>query len=130
VDLNNSIQTQNRGDLLILRGAVTESLPNTMFRVRVEEGPAELIGKIILCTLNGNMRRFRIKVLPGDPVQAEMSLYDLGKARITRRLREGDASFAEATGGTAQAAVAAAREAEAPVEEAAPVEAVSEKQEE
>lgn len=77
---------------------MTESLPNTMFRVRVEEGPAELIGKIILCTLNGNMRRFRIKVLPGDPVQAEMSLYDLGKARITRRLREGDMTFAEATG--------------------------------
>lgn len=90
VDLNNGNQTQNRGDIFVLRGAVTESLPNTMFRVRVEEGPAELIGKIILCTLNGNMRRFRIKVLPGDPVQAEMSLYDLGKARITRRLREGD----------------------------------------
>lgn len=61
-----------------------------MFRVKVEEGPAELIGKTILCTLNGNMRRFRIRVLPGDPVLAEMSLYDLGKARITRRLREED----------------------------------------
>lgn len=69
-----------------------------MFRVRVEEGQAELIGKIVLCTLNGNMRRFRIKVLPGDPVQAEMSLYDLGKARITRRLREGDANFPDASG--------------------------------
>jgi translation initiation factor IF-1 len=83
-----------------------------MFRVRVEEGPAELIGKIILCTLNGNMRRFRIKVLPGDPVQAEMSLYDLGKARITRRLREGDMTFAEATG----SAPAAPTEASTPEE--------------
>lgn len=61
-----------------------------MFRVKVEEGPEELVGKTVLCTLNGNMRRFHIRVLPGDPVQAEMSLYDLGKARITRRLRDDD----------------------------------------
>lgn len=73
-----------------IKGSVTESLPNTMFRVLVEEGPEELIGRTVLCTLNGNMRRFRIKVLPGDSVIAEMTIYDATKARITRRLRETD----------------------------------------
>lgn len=81
--------TDQRSDIIIFQGDVTEALPNTMFRVVVQEGPAELIGKTVLCTLNGKMRRYRIRVLPGDPVIAEMSLYDLGKARITRRLREG-----------------------------------------
>ncbi len=74
-----------------IKGTVSESLPNTMFRVAIEEGPAELLGKSVLCTLNGNMRRFRIRVLPGDSVIAEMSVYDATKARITRRLRETDA---------------------------------------
>lgn len=79
-----------RADMFLIKGTVTESLPNTMFRVVVEEGPAELLGKTVLCTLNGNMRRFRIRVLPGDSVTAEMTVYDVAKARITRRLREAD----------------------------------------
>lgn len=61
-----------------------------MFRVEIEEGPEEVLGKSVLCTLNGNMRRFRIRVLPGDSVLADMSVYDASKARITRRLRETD----------------------------------------
>lgn len=78
-----------------IKGTVTESLPNTMFRVAIEEGPAELLGKSVLCTLNGNMRRFRIRVLPGDNVIAEVSRYDVTKARITRRLRENDTPMPE-----------------------------------
>ena len=77
-----------RNDILIFTGEVTEALPNTMFRVNVLEGPEELIGKSVLCTLNGKMRRFRIRVLPGDKVTAELSIYDLSRGRITRRLRE------------------------------------------
>lgn len=61
-----------------------------MFRVQVAEGPAEMIGRVILCTLTGNMRRFRIRVLPGDTVLADVSIYDASKGRITRRLREAD----------------------------------------
>lgn len=61
-----------------------------MFRVQVTEGPAEMIGRLILCTLTGNMRRFSIRVLPGDMVLADVSIYDAAKGRITRRLREGD----------------------------------------
>lgn len=83
-----------RDDMFVIKGTVTESLPNTMFRVIVEEGPDELLGKTVLCTLNGNMRRFRIRVLPGDSVNAEMTVYDVAKARITRRLREADQNVA------------------------------------
>lgn len=61
-----------------------------MFRVQVTEGPAEMIDRVLLCTLTGNMRRFSIRVLPGDAVLADVSIYDTGRARITRRLREGD----------------------------------------
>lgn len=71
-----------------ITGEVLEALPNTMFRVEVLEGPTEMIGKKVLCTLNGKMRRYRIRVLPGDSITAEMSLYDLGRGRITRRLRD------------------------------------------
>lgn len=86
-----------RDDMFVIKGTVTESLPNTMYRVTVEEGPAELLGKSVLCTLNGNMRRFRIRVLPGDNVMAEMTVYDVSKARITRRLREADQVVVETT---------------------------------
>lgn len=87
-----AISSQQRKDILILTGEVTESLPNTMFRVTVLEGPEEIIGKSVLCTLNGKMRRFRIRVLPGDKVTAELSVYDLNRGRITRRLRDHELS--------------------------------------
>lgn len=89
---NNGKQTT---DTITFAGEVTEALPNTMFRVEIQEGPPELIGKTVLCTLTGKMRRYRIRVLPGDPVTAEMSLYDLGRARITRRLRDSQAPNAD-----------------------------------
>lgn len=79
-----------RQDLFEIKGVVTESLPNRMFRVEVQEGPEQIIGNSVLCTLNGNMRRFHIRVLPGDMVLAELTVYDLHRARITRRLRESD----------------------------------------
>jgi len=80
--------SSQRTDTLQVMGEVTESLPNAMFRVNIAEGPEELVGKTVLCTLNGKMRRFRIRVLPGDKVTAELSIYDLNRGRITRRLRE------------------------------------------
>lgn len=81
---------QKRDDVFEVKGSVTESLPNTMFRVQVTEGPDEMIGRVLLCTLNGNMRRFSIRVLPGDNVLADVSIYDASRGRITRRLRETD----------------------------------------
>lgn len=69
-----------------VEGVVTESLPNTMFRVKLDEdAPEDLAEKIILCTLSGKMRMYRIKVMPGDKVKCEVSPYDLARGRIVFR---------------------------------------------
>jgi translation initiation factor IF-1 len=60
-------------------GVVTEALPNTLFRVRLEKGG------LALCHLSGKMRRFRIKVMPGDKVKVEFTPYDKKRGRIVYR---------------------------------------------
>lgn len=62
-------------------GTVRESLPNTLFRVELEDG------SIVLCHLSGKMRMHFIKILPGDKVKIEMTPYDQAKGRITYRYR-------------------------------------------
>lgn len=63
-------------------GVVTESLPNTTFRVVLDEGGE------ILAHLSGKMRMYRISIMPGDRVKVEMTPYDQGKGRITYRIKE------------------------------------------
>jgi len=60
-------------------GIVVETLPNTMFRVELENG------HVVTAHISGKMRLHYIKLLPGDKVKLEMSPYDLSKARITFR---------------------------------------------
>lgn len=73
-------------DTFEVQGVVIESLPNTMFRVQVDEAAAqEVANKVILCTLSGKMRMYRIKVMPGDAVKCEVSRYDNERGRITFR---------------------------------------------
>lgn len=62
-------------------GFVTEALPNTLFRVKLEDG------RIILCHLSGKMRIHYIRILPGDKVKVEMSPYDQTKGRIVYRYK-------------------------------------------
>ena len=62
-------------------GVVTEALPNTLFRVELENGD------IVLCHLSGKMRMHFIKILPGDRVKLEMTPYDKAKGRITYRYK-------------------------------------------
>ena len=64
-----------------LDGSVVEVLPNTMFRVKLDnfENP-------ILATISGRIRQNNVKVLLGDKVTMEMSPYDLARGRIVRRL--------------------------------------------
>jgi len=62
-----------------VEGVVTEALPNAMFRVKLEDG------RVLLCHLAGKMRMYRIKVMPGDKVQVEMTPYDETKGRIIYR---------------------------------------------
>jgi len=64
-----------------LDAVVVDALPNAMFRVRLpDEQKTE-----VLAYLSGKMRKFRIRILPGDTVTVEMSPYDLTKGRITYR---------------------------------------------
>ena len=62
-------------------GQVIEALPNTLFRVKMDDQ------KVILCHLSGKMRIHYIKILPGDMVKVEMTPYDLTKGRITYRTK-------------------------------------------
>ena len=62
-------------------GTVTESLPNTMFRVELENGHS------VLTYLSGKMRKHYIRIYLGDKVKVEMSSYDLERGRITYRMR-------------------------------------------
>ncbi len=60
-------------------GSIIEALSNAMFRVELENG------HIVTAHISGKMRKFYIKLLPGDKVKLEMSPYDLSIARITYR---------------------------------------------
>ena len=62
-----------------LEAEVTEALPDAMFRVRLQNGQE------IIAYVSGKMRKFFIKILPGDRVKIEMSPYDMTKGRITYR---------------------------------------------
>lgn len=67
-------------------GTVVESLPNAMFRVKLDLNAGEE-DHLVLATLSGKMRKFRIKIITGDRVKVEMSPYDLTRGRITYRLK-------------------------------------------
>ena len=69
----------SKTDVIEIEGTVVEKLPNTMFRVELENGHQ------ITAHISGKMRLHYIKILPGDKVQIEMSPYDLTKGRITFR---------------------------------------------
>jgi translation initiation factor IF-1 len=68
-------------DAIKLMGTVKELLPNTMFRVELENG------HVVLAHISGKMRMHFIRILPGDRVMLEMSPYDLSKGRITYRIK-------------------------------------------
>jgi translation initiation factor IF-1 len=72
-------------DVIELIGIVEESFPNATFKVRVLSPQAK--DHFLLCTLAGRMRKFRVRILPGDRVRLEVTPYDLEKGRITYRFR-------------------------------------------
>ena len=77
-------------DVIEVAGKVVEVLPNTLFRIEIEESRElpELVGRVILCHISGKMRMHYIRLLEGDRVRVEMSpKYDLDKGRITFRLK-------------------------------------------
>lgn len=64
-----------------VEGKIVETLPNAMFRVKLENG------QVILAHISGKMRMHFIKILPGDKVTVELSPYDLTRGRITYRFK-------------------------------------------
>ncbi|MEK7070442.1 MAG: translation initiation factor IF-1 [Patescibacteria group bacterium] len=70
-----------KDNVVVLEGEVVENLPNTLFRVKVDNSE-----KIVLCYLSGKMRKNYIKILPGDRVRFEVTQYDLDRGRITYRI--------------------------------------------
>jgi translation initiation factor IF-1 len=66
-------------DQISMDGVIQEVLPNTMFRVKLENGP------VILGHISGKMRQNKIQILAGDRVRIEMSPYDLSRCRIVYR---------------------------------------------
>ncbi len=70
-----------KDDVIEMEGVVTETLPNTMFRVKLENG------HIVTAHISGRMRKHYIRILTGDRVKVEMTPYDLTKARITFRMK-------------------------------------------
>jgi translation initiation factor IF-1 len=68
-------------DVIEVEGTITEALPNTQFRVDLENGHE------VLAHISGKMRMHYIRILPGDRVKVELSPYDLSRGRITYRFR-------------------------------------------
>ncbi len=68
-----------KSDIIEMSGVVEDTLPNTMFRVELENGHK------ILATISGRMRKNYIRILTGDKVKVELSPYDLTRGRITFR---------------------------------------------
>ena len=69
----------SKEDVIEIEGIVVEKLPNAMFKVELENGHQ------VLAHISGKLRKNFIRILPGDKVTMEMSLYDLTKGRITWR---------------------------------------------
>lgn len=69
----------SKADVIELEGTVIEVMPNTIFKVKLENDHE------ILAHISGKMRQFNIRILEGDAVTVEMTPYDLSKGRITYR---------------------------------------------
>ncbi|MAR92809.1 MAG: translation initiation factor IF-1 [Pseudomonadota bacterium] len=71
----------SKEDSIEMEGTITETLPNTMFRVELDNG------HIVTAHISGKMRKNYIRILTGDRVKVELTPYDLSKGRITYRVR-------------------------------------------
>ena len=72
---------KERDDAIEVDGTVVEPLPNAMFRVELDNGHR------VLAHVSGKIRMNFLRILPGDRVRLQLSLYDLGRGRITYRYK-------------------------------------------
>lgn len=76
----------SKDDYIVVEGVVVLTLPNTHFRIKItDEKYPHLIGHIVLAHVSGKMRINYIRILEGDKVTLEISLYDLTRGRIIFR---------------------------------------------
>lgn len=73
-------------DQIEMEGTVVDTLPNTMFRVELENG------HVVIAHISGKMRKNYIRILKGDKVTVQLTPYDLTKGRISFRSRDGKSS--------------------------------------
>ncbi len=76
-------------DQIEMEGTVIDTLPNTMFRVQLENG------HVVIAHISGKMRKNYIRILKGDKVTVQLTPYDLTKGRISFRSRDNKAGGAE-----------------------------------
>jgi translation initiation factor IF-1 len=85
VNIINSVTTLEalmaKEDQIEMEGTIIDTLPNTMFRVELENG------HVVIAHISGKMRKHYIRILTGDKVKVELTPYDLTKGRITYRAR-------------------------------------------
>ena len=72
---------KDKKDLIQLEGVVRETLPSAVFKVELDNGHA------VLAHISGRMRKHWIRILPGDRVTVEFSVYDLNRGRIIYRFK-------------------------------------------
>ena len=77
-------------EVIKLSGKVVEALPNTQFKVELENGLS------IIAYISGKMRKHYIRLVPGDRVEVELTPYDLSKGRIVFRARDDRSTFTRA----------------------------------
>jgi translation initiation factor IF-1 len=70
-----------KNDVIEFEGTVLEALPNTVFKVQLPNG------HVVTAHISGKLRQNFIRILPGDHVTVEVSVYDLNKGRITWRTK-------------------------------------------
>jgi translation initiation factor IF-1 len=71
----------SKEEAIEVEGIVVEPLPNAMFRVKLDND------HVVLAHISGKMRKYYIRILPGDHVTVELSPYDLTRGRITYRAK-------------------------------------------
>ena len=71
----------SKDDVIEMEGTILETLPNTVFRVKLENG------HVVTAHISGRMRKNYIRILTGDKVKVELTPYDLSKGRIVYRER-------------------------------------------
>ena len=71
----------SKDDVIEFEGVVVEALPNAVFKVKLPNG------HIVTAHISGKLRMNYIRILPGDKVTVEVSVYDLDKGRITWRVK-------------------------------------------